>query len=155
MPTNPVFTPVDGNGNVIGVAGSPSAVTVSNSPTVFTVVQPPVTLFAEAAQSRTTNGATTAQTWTNNVAAAIVGVNVTGFAGGSNVVVSLQQQDANGAWQTLASTAAITGTGTATISVGQGTATGAMLVSGGSYRLAWTLTGTFTALSFQLSVQGR
>ncbi|RLU81122.1 hypothetical protein CTZ27_33320 [Streptomyces griseocarneus] len=155
MPTNPVFTPVDAQGNVIGAAGTPSAVSVSNSPTVFTVVQPPATLYTEAAQSRTANGATAAQTWTNNVAAAIVGVNVTGFVGGTNLVVGLQQQDANGVWQTLASTAAITATGTAAFSVGQGMATGAMLVSGGSYRLTWTLTGTFTTLTFQLSVQGR
>ncbi|MFF4403830.1 hypothetical protein [Streptomyces sp. NPDC001404] len=155
MPTNPVFTPVDSQGNVIGAAGTPSAVNVSNSPTVFTVVQPPVSLFTEAAQSRTTNGATAAQTWTNNVSSVIVGINVTGFAGGTNVVVSLQQQDANGVWQTLGASTAITATGAATFSVGQGMATGAVLVSGGSYRLAWTLTGTFTTLTFQLSVQGR
>ncbi len=155
MPTNPVFTPVDSQGNVIGAAGTPSSVTVSNSPTVFIVVQPPVALYSEAVQSRTANGATAAQTWSNNVSAAFVGVNVTAFVGGTNVVVSLQQQDANGVWQTLASTATITATGTAAFSVGQGMATGAVLVSGGSYRLVWTLTGTFTTLSFQLSVQGR
>ncbi|MGA5135038.1 hypothetical protein ACPCTO_35165 [Streptomyces olivoreticuli] len=103
-----MFTPVDAQGNVIGAAGTPGAVTVSNSPTVFIVVQPPVALYAEAGQSRTVNGATAAQTWTNNVSAAFVGVNVTGFAGGPNVVVSLRQLDANGIWQSLASTAAIT-----------------------------------------------
>ncbi|MEV8480365.1 hypothetical protein [Streptomyces sp. NPDC051173] len=155
MPTNPVFTPVDNNGNVIGAAGTPSAVNVANSPTVFTVVQPSAVLYSEAAQSRTANGTTAAQTWTNNVAAAIVGVNVTAFTGGTNLVISLQQQDANGVWQTIGSSAAITAAGTATFSVGQGMATGAVLVSGGSYRLAWTLTGPFVALTFQLSVQGR
>ncbi|MGW1071575.1 hypothetical protein [Streptomyces sp. NPDC002537] len=155
MPTNPVFTPVDGTGNVIGAAGSPSSVIVSNSPTVFTVVQPPVALYSEASQSRTANGTTTAQTWTNNVSQAIVGVNITAFAGGTNLVVGLQQLDANGAWQTLGSSTAMTTTGTATFSIGPGMGVGAVLVSGGSYRLAWTLTGTFTTLTFQLSVQGR
>ncbi|MEV8480332.1 hypothetical protein [Streptomyces sp. NPDC051173] len=187
MPTNPVFTPVDNSGNVIGASGSPTSVTVSNtpavtvsntpavtvsgtptvtvtgtpgvnvanSPTVFTVVQPPVGLYSESVTSRTANGNTTTQTWTNNVATAIVGINVTAFTGGTNVVVGLQQQDANGIWQTLGSSAAITAATTATFSVGQGMATGAVLVSGGSYRLAWTVTGTFSALTFQLSVQGR
>lgn len=155
MPTNPVFTPVDANGNVIGVSGSPSSVTISGTPTVTVAAPAPVGLFSEAPQSRTSSGSTSTQTWTNDVSAAIVGVNVTGFAGGTNVVISLQQQDANGVWQTLASSATITATGTATFSVGPGMGTGTVLIAGGSYRLAWTLTGTFTTLTFQLSVQGR
>lgn len=155
MPTNPVFTPVDASGNVIGAGGNPSSVSISGTPTVYTVSQPPATLFSEAVQSRTTSGTTSNQTWTNNVSQAIIGVNVTGFAGGTNVVVSVQQQDANGAWQTIGSSAALTATGTANFSVGPGTTNGAVLISGGTYRLAWTLTGTFTTLTFQLSVQGR
>lgn len=155
MPNNPVFTPVDASGNVIGSVGSPSTVTISGTPTVVTSAPAPVALYSEATTSRTTNSTTATQTWTNDVSQAIVGVNVTAFTGGTNVVVSLQQQDANGVWQTLASSAAITAVGTATISVGPGMQTGAVLIAGGSYRLAWTLTGTFTALSFQLSVQGR
>lgn len=145
MPS-PAFTPVDANGNVIGVSGTP---------TVYTVSQPPAALYSEATTSRTTNSTTATQTWTNNVSQAIVGVNITGFAGGTNLVVSLQQQDANGVWQTIASSATITAVGAATFSVGPGMQTGALLISGGSYRLAWTLTGTFTTLTFQLSVQGR
>lgn len=146
MPTNPVFTPVDANGNVIGVAGTP---------TVTVAAPAPVALYSEATTSRTSNNTTSPQTWTNDVSQAIVGVNVTGFSGGTNVVVSLQQQDANGVWQTLASSATITAVGTASFSVGPGMQTGAVLIAGGSYRLAWTLTGVFTTLSFQLSVQGR
>ena len=155
MSAYPMVTPVDASGNIIGASGSPSSVAVSNSPTVFTVPQPPATLFSEAAQSRTTSGTTTSQTWTNNVSQAIIGVNVTGFAGGTNLVVSVQQQDANGQWQTIGSSATLTATGTANFSVGPGTTNGAVLISGGSYRLAWTLTGSFTTLTFQLSVQGR
>lgn len=145
MPNNPVFTPVDASGNVLGASGSPT----------YTVPQPPVALYSEATTSRTTNGAISNQTWTNNVSQAIVGVNVTVFTGGTNVVVSLQQQDANGQWQTIGSTQAITAVGSANFSVGPGMTNGAVIVAGGTYRLAWTLTGTFTALSFQLSVQGR
>ncbi|MBD0743591.1 hypothetical protein [Streptomyces sp. CBMA152] len=163
MPTNPVFTPVDGSGNVIGASGSPTSVTVTNtaavnianSPTVFTVVQPPTAQYTEAAQSRTSAGNTATQTWTSNVSQVIVGVNVTAFTGGTNVVIGLQQQDANGVWQTIGSSSPITAVGAATFSVGAGMATGAVIVSGGSYRLTWTLTGTFSALTFQLSVQGR
>lgn len=155
MPNNPVFTPVDNNGNVIGAAGSPSTVTISGTPTMIASAPATVALYSEATTSRTTSSTTATQTWTNDVTQAIVGVNVTAFAGGTNVVVGLQQQDANGIWQTLASSAAITAVGTAAFSVGPGMQTGAVLVAGGSYRLAWTLTGTFTTLSFQLSVQGR
>lgn len=155
MSAYPMVTPVDGNGNIIGASGSPSSVSITGTPTVYTVPQPPVGLYSEATTSRTSNGNTPTQTWTNNVSQAIVGVNVTAFTGGTNVVVSLQQQDANGVWQTLASSAAITATGSATFSLGPGMQTGAVLISGGSYRLAWALTGTFSALSFQLSVQGR
>ena len=155
MPNNPVFTPVDNNGNVIGSAGSPTSVTISGTPTVVSSAPAAVALYSEATTSRTTSGSIATQTWTNDVSQAIVGVNVTAFTGGTNVVVSLQQQDANGVWQTLASSAAITAVGAATFSVGPGMGTGAVLIAGGSYRLAWTLTGTFTTLSFQLSVQGR
>lgn len=155
MPTNPVFTPVDGSGNIIGGASSPSSVTITGTPTVVASAPAPVALYSEATTSRTTNNTTATQTWTNDVSQAIVGVNVTAFSGGTNVVVSLQQQDANGVWQTLASSSAITAVGAATFSVGPGMQTGAVLIAGGSYRLAWTLTGTFTTLSFQLSVQGR
>ncbi|MET9073844.1 hypothetical protein ABZX95_17090 [Streptomyces sp. NPDC004232] len=155
MPNNPVFTPVDNNGNVIGAAGSPSSVTISGTPTVTVAAPAPVGLFSESPQSRTSNSSTSTQTWTNDVTSAIVGVNVTTFTGGTNVVIGLQQQDANGIWQTLASSSTITGVGTATFSVGPGMGTGTVLIAGGSYRLTWTLTGTFSALSFQLSVQGR
>lgn len=111
-------------------------------------------IYTESAQSRTTNGNTSTLTWPAQVTDAFVGVNVTGFAGGTNVVVSVQQQDANGVWQTIASTSAITAVGTAQLSVGPGT-NGVLLRSGGSYRLAWTVTGVFTTLTFQLGVTAR
>lgn len=112
-------------------------------------------LYTEAATSRTTNGNTATLTFPAQIADVFVGINVTGFAGGTNVVISLQQQDANGIFQTIASSAALTATGVANFSAGPGTANGALLRSGGSYRLAWTVTGTFTTLTFQLGVTGR
>jgi hypothetical protein len=134
----------------IALAGTSA---VSGSVTALT----PATsdIYTESTTSRTTNGNTATLTWPANVTDALIGINITGFAGGTNVVIGLQQQDANGVWQTLASSAALTATGAATFSVGPGTANGALLRSGGAYRLAWTVTGTFTTLSFQLGVTAR
>ncbi len=129
--------------STVGVSGTVTAQTPATSD-----------IYTESPTSRTTNGNTATQTWPSNVTDAFVGVNVTGFAGGTNVVVSVQQQDANGVWQTIASTSAITAVGTAQLSVGPGT-NGVLLRSGGSYRLAWTVTGVFTTLTFQLGVTAR
>lgn len=111
-------------------------------------------IYTESPTSRLTNGNTATLTWPANVTDAFVGINVTGFAGGTNVIISVQQQDANGVWQFIGSTAAITAVGTATLSVGPGT-NGALLRSGGSYRLSWAVTGTFTTLNIQLGVTAR
>lgn len=112
-------------------------------------------LYTEAPAARTTNGNTANLVWPANVTEAFVGVNITGFAGGTNVVISLQQQDANGIFQTIASTAALTATGTALLAVGPGQSNGVLLRSGGTYRLAWVVTGVFTTLTFQLGVTAR
>ncbi|HEV2347595.1 MAG TPA: hypothetical protein VGS97_26120 [Actinocrinis sp.] len=140
-------------------AAAPGAVAITGtaavSGSVTTVTPATSDLYTEAPASRTTSGNTATLTWPANVTEAFVGVNVTGFAGGTNVVISLQQQDANGIFQTIASTAALTAVGTAVLAVGPGQTNGVLLRSGGAYRLAWTVTGTFTTLTFQLGVSAR
>lgn len=145
----------DGEGNLAAFSGGQLSVAVANSPNIFVSAPAASNLYNESTTSRTSNGNTSSQTWIFNVSQVFVGVNVTVFTGGTNLVVQLQQQDANGVWQTIAATAALTATGAATFSVGTGMTNGAMLVAGGSYRFAWVLTGTFSALSFQIGAHGR
>lgn len=140
-------------------AAAVGSVSVAGTATVTGTLtsQTPATadIYTEAPAARTTNGNTANLTWPANVTEAFVGVNITGFAGGTNVVISLQQQDSNGIFQTIASTAALTATGTALLAVGPGQTNGVLLRSGGTYRLAWTVTGVFTTLTFQLGVTAR
>lgn len=145
----------DGEGNIVPFSGGQLGVAVTNSPTVFAVEQPASNLYSESTTPRTSNGNTANQTWIFNVSQVFVGVNVTAFTGGTSFIVQLQQQDANGAWQTIAASSAISAIGTSTFSVGTGMTNGAMLVAGGTYRFAWVLTGAFSALSFQIGAHGR
>ncbi|MGW2513661.1 hypothetical protein ACWC0A_30555 [Streptomyces scopuliridis] len=125
--------------------------------TANSVAQIATTMYTEATTARTTSGNTSTQTWLANASTCWVGVNVTALTGGTTptVVVSLQQQDPNGNWQTLASTAALNATGLAQFSVGAGMANGAMLLAGGSYRFSWVVTGTPATCSFQIAMSGR
>lgn len=125
--------------------------------TANAVSQIAVNMFTEAATSRLVSGNTAGNFWTSNVQQALVGVNVTALTGGTTptVQISLQQQDANGNWQTIASTAALNAVGMAAFSVGTGMTNGSMLTAGSQYRLAWTVTGTPATCTFQISVQGR
>jgi hypothetical protein len=179
MPTNPVFTPVDGSGNVMGQVASGDSITPGSVPgsgvlvfngTTFdrlrgsngainVLTQAAFNVYTESAVvsgARLTNGNTNAGSFPNNASAFFVSVVVSVFTGGTNVTYSLQQQDANGNWVTVGSTAAITATGTYGFSVGPGMTNGNLLVSGaGQYRVAWTVTGTFSALTSQVGITGR
>ncbi|GAA4891003.1 hypothetical protein ACFPM3_20255 [Streptomyces coeruleoprunus] len=125
--------------------------------TAATVGQVATTMYTESTTARTTSSQTSSQTWLANATTAWVGVNLTALSGGTSptVTVSLQQQDGNSVWHTLASTSALNATGTAQFSVGQGMANGAMLFAGGNYRFSWTITGTPTTCSFQIAMSGR
>lgn len=127
------------------------------SGTVTVLAPNPTDTYTEAPVSRTTNGNTATLTWPANVTEAWVGVNITGFAGGTNVQIFLDQQDANGIFQTIGSTALLTATGAADFGVGPGqtNASAIMLRAGGAYRLRWVVSGVFTTLTFQLGVTAR
>lgn len=150
----PHVMPVDANDNVLGSSASPQTVTVSGG-TVATNAPNASSIYTEAAQSRTTNGNTTANTWPLNANQCFVSVNVTGFAGGTNLVVSIQQADGNGNYVTIGSSASITQLGVYGFSVGQGMTNGNMIAGGFGYRFSWALQGTFTTLTFQISAQAR
>ena len=129
--------------------------TATVSGTVTSVLGATSDLYSEAAQSRTTNGNTANMTWPSTNTDAYVAINLTGFAGGTNVQISLDQQDANGIWQSLANSGLLTAVGTKNFTVGQFGGNHAVLRSGQPWRLSWTVTGTFTTLTFQLAVTGR
>jgi len=143
-------TPAGGVLTVQGVSGGTSLPTA-------TVGQAATTLYSEAAVSRTASGNSATQTWPATVTQAFIGVSVATLTGGTSptLVVSLQQQDANTVWQTIAQSATITAVGAASFSIGPGLTNGQLLTAGGSYRFAWTVTGGPATLTFQVSGQGR
>ncbi|MGH3414884.1 MAG: hypothetical protein ACRDVE_18010 [Actinocrinis sp.] len=134
----------------VAIAGT---ATVSGTITALT----PATsdLYTEATVTRLVNGNTATLTWPPNVTEVFIGINVTAYTGGTGLQIVLQQQDANGIWQAVASSATLTATGAANMGAGPGQAAGAVLRDGGPYRLAWIVTGTFTALAFQLAITAR
>lgn len=134
----------------VAIAGTAA---VSGSVTALT--QTAVDVYTESPTSRLTNGNTATLTWPAHATETWIGVNVTGFAGGTNVQFFLDQQDANGIWQQIANTGQETAAGTYTFGCGPGQAAGAMLRSGGAFRIRWVVTGTFTTLTFQLGVSAR
>ena len=134
----------------VWVLGSPSA---SAGP----VAPAPVTLYTESPTARTSSGASNAFTWPSGVSQVFVGVNVTAFARAPHdaLTVTLQQEDANGVFQDIGSSAEINETGTTVFSVGTGLDNGQMIVAGGTYRFLWTVAGSPSALSFQVGITGR
>ena len=132
------------------------AVDVGGRITANSVAQAALSLYTEATTTRLTSGNSASAFWSGNVQQVFVGVNVTALSAGGTVVVSLQQQDANGVYQTLASSTAISAVGTGAVSVGAGMANGQMIDAGqGQYRFAWVITGAPAACSFQIGMTGR
>lgn len=154
FPTKPLLPAVmvDRGGNPIGSVdqGNGTAAVLATQ-----IGGPVSTLYSENPATRTADGnagGLTSTPATQAMMGLFLGVNVTTVNTAGTLVVSLQQQDANLAWQTIASTPGITAVGTANLSVGSGQNVSAML-NGGPYRLAWTLGGG--SFTFQLSLQGR
>ena len=117
------------------------------------------TVYSEAAVvngARLTTGNIVGGAITNQAQWLLLGVNVSAFTGGTNLVYSLQVQDANGNWVTVGSTATITATGVYVVSVGPGMTGGNLIPAGnGNWRVSWAVTGTFTAVTSQIGVTGR
>lgn len=147
----PVVQIADSSGDVTGASG-----TSSNS---ISVTQPaPAALVTEATTSRTSSNNGSNLTWPAGVTRAFVGVNLTALTGGTSptVQVQLQQQDANGVFQVIGQlSAALSAVGVGTFSVGEGQTNGAVILSGGIYRLAWVITGAPATCSFQIGLSAR
>lgn len=143
--------------NLEDASGNKLALDSSGRMTTNAVAQIATTMYTEATTSRTSSSQTGTQTWLANASTCWVTVNLTALSGGSSptVTVSLQQQDGNSNWITLASTSALNATGTAMFSVGAGMANAHMLLAGGSYRFSWAVTGTPATCSFQIAMSGR
>lgn len=149
-----------GTASYVKVTDGTNTVAVDSGGRITTnaVAQVAQNQYTEATTSRTTSGNTAGGSWTANVQQAFVGVNVTAFTGGTSptLVVQLQQQDANGNFQTIGASQSITATGMYAFSVGTGMTSGQMIMAGqGQYRLAWVVTGTPATLSFQLGLSAR
>lgn len=140
-------------------AAAPGTVAIAGTAAVsgsLTALTPATAdLYTESPVSRTTSGNTATLTWPANVTEAFIGVNITGFAGGTSVQFFLDQQDANGIWQTISNTGTETAVGAYNFGCGPGQAAGALLRSGGAYRIRWVTVGTFTTLTFQIGVTAR
>lgn len=112
-----------------------------------------VALYTEAATARTVTGNTATLTLPDEVVELFVGVNITAVSGTTpTVTVEVQQQDANGQWQTLAATAALSAAGQTALNLPEGSYS---LAGGGSWRLRWVVTGTTPSLTFQVGVHWR
>lgn len=124
-----------------------------------TLTQSAFTVYQESAVvngARLTTGNITGGSIPNNASIFLVSVNVSVFAGGTNVIYSLQVQDTNGNWAMVGSSATITATGVYAFSVGPGMTNGNLLPAGnGNWRVSWVVTGTFTNLTSQIGVTGR
>lgn len=145
--TGTAGTPASGVVTIQGASGG-SAVSVS--------LVAPVTLFSEGTSARTTSGNTSNLTPTTAPSSMIVAWNITAVTGTTpSMTVSLQQQDANGVFQTLASSAAQTATGTGTLSVGQALANNVMISGNNITRIAWTISGVTPSFTVQFSLIAR
>ncbi|MEV5944439.1 hypothetical protein [Streptomyces sp. NPDC051994] len=168
MPTNPVFTPVDNNGNVIGTAagtaGSPASsvtsiqgvvggtsVPVTTSTTTSTFIT-----YLSGAQAVSNTGVSFS---TAAVSGLAVDVTLTSFTGGTSPTVTffVDRLGSDGVWYRLWTSAALNGAGVTSVQIGPfPAATGIVTaVLTGTARFGWTSTGTPTAITFSASVVGR
>lgn len=144
----------DGGGQIIGSSdlgnGTSAVLAMQVGPLVDSI-------YREQPTARTASGNGGGLTSNPSIASMqglFLGVNITAVSGTSpSLVVSIQQQDANGVWQTIASTPALSAVGTAQASVGVGTSNPVML-NGGPYQIAWQISAG-ASFTFQTSLQGR
>lgn len=140
--TGSAGTPAAGVFSVQGVPGGTS-VPVSLASTG------PATLFSESLTARTTSGNSGDLTPTGNPSAMTLSYNISAVSGVlPTLVVALQQKDANGVYQTLASTGSLAATGTGLLS----TTDSVMVFGNNATRVAWTIGGTGPSYTVQFSL---
>lgn len=144
-----------------GTAGTPTAAVlsvqgVSGGTAVPTTAAVPVALFSEAATARTVSGNSANITPTANPQGLILSWNVTAVSGTSPALtLSLQQQDANGVFQTLGTSVSITAVAAGNFSCGSGLVNQVLISGNNVCRIAWTISGTTPSFTFQSSLVGR
>lgn len=154
MPTNPVFTEVDGSGNTLKTTpnGDGTAnLTISAASTTTTEIT-----YLPGAQAVTNAGVSFA---TASVSYLAVDITLTSFTGGSSPSVTffLDRLAADGLWYRIWTSSALTTGGVTSVNAGPGL-TGAGTVATvltGTARFGWSSTGAPTAITFSASVIGR
>lgn len=138
MPTNPVFTPVDASGNVIGPAASVLATYLSGT------------------QATSNTGTSFA---TGTLSGLAVDITLTSFTGGTSPSVTffIDRQGADTVWYRIWTSAALTTAGATSVQIGpwpSGTGIVTAVLTG-TARFGWTTAGAPTAVTFSASVIGR
>ncbi|MFD9632836.1 hypothetical protein [Streptomyces violascens] len=154
MPFNPVFTPVDNNGNPLKALSNgdgTSSLVTSSAPTTTTFIT-----YLSGAQAVSNTGVSFS---TAAVSGLAVDVTLVSFTGGSSPAATffVDRLGSDGVWYRVWTSAALTGAGVTSVQIGPfPAATGIITaVLTGTARFGWTSTGTPTAITFSASVIGR
>ncbi|MBX7464963.1 hypothetical protein K1Y80_02555 [Streptomyces sp. MAG02] len=154
MPTNPVFTLVDGSGNIIKTVSNgdgTSTLTTSAAATTTTFIT-----YLSGAQAVSNVGVSFS---TAAVSGLAVDVTLTSFTGGSSPAVTffVDRLGSDGVWYRVWTSSALTSTGVTSVQIGPfPAATGIVTaVLTGTARFGWSSTGSPTAITFSASVIGR
>lgn len=155
MPTNPVFTLVDANGNALKAISNgdgTSSLVASAASAVSTFITYP-TATAQAASNAGVSFSTA------TTASLAVDITLTSFTGGTTPTVTffVDRLGSDGVWYRVWTSAALNSAGVTSIQIGPfPAATGIFTaVLTGTARFGWTSTGTPTAITFSASVIGR
>lgn len=154
MPFNPVFTPVDNNGNALkALPNGDGTATLATSAVSTTAT---FITYLSGAQAVSNTGVSFS---TATVSGLAVDVTLTSFTGGSSPAVTffVDRLGSDGVWYRVWTSAALSSAGVTSVQIGPfPAATGIVTaVLTGTARFGWTSTGTPTAITFSASVIGR
>lgn len=154
MPTNPVFTLVDGSGNIIKAVSNgdgTSTLTTSAAATTTTFIT-----YLSGAQAASNVGVSFS---TAAVSGLAVDATLVSFTGGSSpgIVFFVDRFGSDGVWYRVWTSTSLTSATTVSVQIGPfPTATGIITaVLTGTARFGWATTGSPTAVTFSASVIGR
>lgn len=153
MPNNPVFTLVDGSGNVLKAMsnGDGTANLVAGSAGAATFLT-----YLSGAQAVSNTGTSFS---TGSVSALAVDVTLTSFTGGTSPTVTffVDRLGADGVWYRIWTSSALNSATAVSVQIGpfpSGTGIFTAVLTG-TARFGWSSTGTPTAITFSASVIGR
>ncbi|MFE4867723.1 hypothetical protein [Streptomyces sp. NPDC056682] len=154
MPTNPVFTLVDGSGNLIkSVSNGDGTATLTTSAAATTTT---FITYLSGAQAVSNTGVSFS---TAAVSGLAVDATLVSFTGGSSpgITFFVDRFGSDGVWYRVWTSASLTSATTVSVQIGPfPAATGIVTaVLTGTARFGWSTTGTPTAVTFSASVIGR